>query len=194
METGQKAAKHSTAPRTESREVEYPVNCKSAAVMEEHKEKTLRENPEVLFTDYAHQKYRRKKNSLIFYTDSIHTWKDTLCKNDAYVSSEGIGSGGKLKICKDEHLDKDNPLLTITYYTKEKVMVQGNEANLESFEGAFSLSKAEVDTKKINFPTDKMMRAQNREPHHHVHLCPSHTCQLHQPAEGEYGPAGAGLC
>ncbi|KAF0039074.1 hypothetical protein F2P81_009558 [Scophthalmus maximus] len=128
--------------------------CESWQLWREHKEKTLRENPEVLFTDYTHQKYGRNKNNHIFFTDSIHTWRDTLCKNYAYVSSEDIGSGGRLKIRKDEQHDKDGPLLTITYYTKGKVMVQGNEANLESFEEEFSLLKAEVDTKKINVPSD----------------------------------------
>ncbi|KAI4831148.1 hypothetical protein KUCAC02_002743 [Chaenocephalus aceratus] len=33
-------------------------------------------------------------------------------------------------------------------------MVQGNEANLESFHEAFPLLKAEVDTKRINVPSD----------------------------------------
>ena len=33
-------------------------------------------------------------------------------------------------------------------------MVQGNEANLKSFEEAFSLLKAEVNTKRINVPSD----------------------------------------
>ena len=33
-------------------------------------------------------------------------------------------------------------------------MVQGNEANLESFEKTFSLLKAEVNTKRINVPSD----------------------------------------
>ncbi len=155
METSQQAAKHCTALRAESREVEHPAKCKSGAAREKHKEKTLRANPEVLFTDYAQQRDGMKKNNLIFFADSICIWKDTQCSNYAYVSSEGIGSGGRLKICKDEHLDKDDPLLTITYYTKGKVMVQGNEANLKSFEEP------------------------SREPHHLVHLCPSHTCQLY---------------
>jgi len=151
METCQKAFKHSTAP---SREVEYPVKCKSAAAREKHKEKTLRENPEILFTDYAQHKNGRKKNNLIFFTDSVYIWKDTVSNNYPYVSSEGIGSGGRLKICKDEHLDKEDPLLTITYYTKGKVMVQGNEENLESFEDAFTLLKAEVNTKRMTVHTD----------------------------------------
>ena len=55
---------------------------------------------------------------------------------------------------KGEQLYKDDPLLTITYYTKGKIMVQGNEANLEYFEEAFSLLKAEVNSKRINVPSD----------------------------------------
>lgn len=67
--------------------------------------------------------------------------------------SKGISSGGRLKICKDEQLDKDDPLLNITYYTKGKVMVPGNEANLKSFEEAFPLLKTKVNTKRISVPS-----------------------------------------
>ncbi|KAI4814531.1 hypothetical protein KUCAC02_003722 [Chaenocephalus aceratus] len=154
METVQQAKNNYSALRAEGREIVYPAKCKSVNAKDKHKEKTLCGNPEVLFTDYAQQREGRKKNNLIFFTDSIYIWKDTLCSKYAHVSREGIGSGGRLKICKDEHLDKDDPLLTITYYTKGKVMVQGNEANLESFQEAFPLLKAEVDTKRINVPSD----------------------------------------
>ena len=115
-----------------------------------HKEKTLCENPDILFTDYTQHKEGRKKNNLIFFPNYIYTWKDTLCNKYAYISSEGISSEGRLKICKDQHLDKDDPLLH-TYYTK--IMVQGNEANLEFFKEAISLLKAEMITKRINFPS-----------------------------------------
>ena len=154
MEIYQLAPKCSTTLTTQSREVEYPAKCKSGTAREKHKEKTLQENPEILFIDYVQQIGGRKKNNILFFTDSIYIWKDTLCNNYTHVSSEGIGSGGRLKICKDEHLDKDDPLLTITYYTKGKVMIQGNEANLESFEEAFPLLKAEVATKKTNISSD----------------------------------------
>ncbi|KAK1906145.1 Transmembrane protein 231 [Dissostichus eleginoides] len=110
METVQQAKKNFSALRVERREIEYPAKCKSVNAKDKHKEKTLCGNPEVLFTDYAQQKEGRKKNNLIFFTDSIYIWKDTLCSNYAYVSREGIGSGGRLNICKDEHLDKDDPL------------------------------------------------------------------------------------
>ena len=143
METGQKAAN-----RTDSWEVGYPAKCKSAAARGQHKHKTL-ENPEVLFTDYNQHKEGRKKNNCIFFTDSIYIWKDTRFNNYAYVSSEGISQGGTLKISKNEHLNNDDPLLTITNYTKGKIMVQGNKTNLETFKEAFSLLKAEVDTKRI---------------------------------------------
>ncbi|XP_071062719.1 uncharacterized protein [Pseudochaenichthys georgianus] len=143
METVQQAKNNFSALRAEGREIVYPAKCKSVNAKDKHKEKTLCGNPEVLFTDYAQQREGRKKNNLIFFTDSIYIWKDTLCSKYAHVSREGIGSGGRLQICKDEHLDKDDPLLTITYYTKGKVMVQGNDANLESFQEAFPLLKAE---------------------------------------------------
>ncbi len=68
-------------------------------------------------------------------------------------------------------------------------MAQENEANLESFEEAFPLFKVEVDAKRITVPSDN----DNENPTI-LSICPSHTYQLHQPAEGEYDPAGTGLC
>ena len=82
METCYKAASS-----TGSREVGYPAKCKSAAAREKHKDKILRENPEVLFNDYTQHKEGRKKNNLMFVTDSIYIWKDTLCNNYGYASS-----------------------------------------------------------------------------------------------------------
>ncbi|KAF3855430.1 hypothetical protein F7725_023485 [Dissostichus mawsoni] len=81
METVQQAKKNFSALRAERREIEYPAKCKSVNAKDKHKEKTLCGNPEVLFTDYAQQKEGRKKNNLIFFTDSIYIWKDTLCSN-----------------------------------------------------------------------------------------------------------------
>ena len=49
-------------------------------------------------------------------------------------------------MCQDETLDTDNPLLTVTYYTKKgTVQVQGNEASLNSFEELFPKLKAEAE-------------------------------------------------
>lgn len=143
MKTVQQAEKCTTGTIhvPKPREVVYPATCKTGAAREKHKDKTLKENPEVLFIDYVQQRQGRKKNNLIFFTDLIYAWEDALCDHYAHVSSEGIGSGGRLKVCKDRHLDKDDPLLTITYYTKGKVMVQGNEDNLEAFEEVFPLLK-----------------------------------------------------
>ena len=67
METGQQAAKHSKALRTETREIEYPAKCKSGTAREKHKERTSHENPEVLSIDYTQQKEGRKKNNVIFH-------------------------------------------------------------------------------------------------------------------------------
>ena len=65
------------------------------------------------------------------------------------MCSKDIGPGGRLNICQNEHIDKDDPLLTIQCYTKRKIMIQGNEANLESLEEPFPLLKTEVDSKRI---------------------------------------------
>lgn len=154
MKTVQQAEKCTTGTIPKPREVVYPATCKTGAAREKHKDKTLKENPEVLFIDYVQQRQGRKKNNLIFFTDFIYAWEDALCDHYAHVSSEGIGSGGRLKVCKDRHLDKDDPLLTITYYTKGKVMVQGNEENLEAFEEVFPLLKTEVNNKKTYVHSD----------------------------------------
>ena len=112
---------------------------------------TMCENPEILFVDFVQRKNKEwQKNNLLFFSDSIHIWKEVLCSNYAHVISEGIGSGGRLTICKDEHLDKDNPILTIHYYTNGKVLIQSSEAHLNSFEEGFPLLKAEVHSKKIS--------------------------------------------
>ena len=62
--------------------------------------------------------------------NAIDIRKDTMCSKD-------IGPGGRLNICQNEHIDKDDPLLTIQCYTKRKIMIQGNEANLEFLEEPF---------------------------------------------------------
>ncbi len=61
---------------------------------------------------------------------------------------KGIGRGGRLTICEDEMLDTDNPILTITYYTKGTFLLQGNEASLNSFEEIFLLLKARVENER----------------------------------------------
>ncbi len=45
-------------------------------------------------------------------------------------------------------LDTDNPILTITYYTKGTFLLQGNEVSLNSFEHIFPLLKARVENKR----------------------------------------------
>ncbi|KAL1255521.1 hypothetical protein QQF64_013582 [Cirrhinus molitorella] len=45
-------------------------------------------------------------------------------------------------------LDTDNPILTITYYTKGTFLLQGNEASLDSFEEIFPLLKARVEKER----------------------------------------------
>ena len=140
-----------TAHFYEERGFHYPADCKSKVLKDKHKMQTMCENPEILFVDFVQRKNKEwQKNNLLFFSDSIHIWKEVLCSNYAHVISEGIGSGGRLTICKDEHLDKDNPILTIHYYTNGKVLIQSSEAHLNSFEEGFPLLKAEVHSKKIS--------------------------------------------
>ena len=75
METVQQAKNNFSALRAEGREIVYPAKCKSVNAKDKHKEKTLCGNPEVLFTDYAQQREGRKKNNLIFFTDSSTSGK-----------------------------------------------------------------------------------------------------------------------
>ncbi len=79
----------------------------------------------------------------------INAWKLPICEEYKHVFKEGIGRGGRLTICEDEMLDQqDNPILTITYYTKGTFLLQGNEASLNSFEEIFLLLKARVENER----------------------------------------------
>ena len=129
-----------------SREVEYPANCSSARAKKKHKEATLLSNVEQLFADYIICNGKKIKNNVLFHTDNINTWKQVICNNYTHIVKEGIGRGGRLTVCQDETLDTDNPLLTFTYYTKKgTVLIQGNEASLNSFEELFPKMKAEAE-------------------------------------------------
>ncbi len=106
-----------------------------------HKEKVLQDNPDVLYADYIHLNGKRIKKNFIFHTALINAWKLTICEEYKHIFKEGIGRGGRLTICEDEMLDTDNPILTITYYTKGTFLLQGNEVSLNSFEEIFPLLK-----------------------------------------------------
>lgn len=136
--------------RIKSWEIVYPPNCKSINAKNRHKEKILQENPEVLYADYAQHEGHWKKCNLIFFTNCINPWRDTLIENYPHVHGEGIVRGGRLKVCKDQSLDKDDPLLTISYYQKGKIKIQGNSENLDSFEEVFPLLKEKVNEKRTN--------------------------------------------
>lgn len=129
-------------------EVLYPEKCRSVQARKKHKEKTLRDNPDLLYADYIQLNGRRIKNNLIFYTTLITAWKSAICEEFKNIFKEGIGRGGRLTICKDEMLDTDNPILTITYYTKGTFLLQGNEASLNSFEEIFPRLKARVEEER----------------------------------------------
>ncbi|XP_058644179.1 uncharacterized protein LOC131547540 isoform X2 [Onychostoma macrolepis] len=137
-----------TLAQTECREVCYPEKCRSIQAHKKHKEKTLRDNPDVLYADYIQLNGKRIKNNFIFHTTMINAWKLTICEEYKHVFKEGIGRGGRLTICEDEMLDTDNPILTITYYTKGTFLLQGNEASLNSFEETFPLLKARVEKER----------------------------------------------
>lgn len=113
----------------ECREVEFPSNCTNSKARKQHKELVLRNNAEVLFTDFTVHKGKKIKSDLIFYTVHVFEWKSALCRHYDHISKEGIGRGGRLIICADENLDTDNPELTITYYTNGTVLIQGSETS-----------------------------------------------------------------
>lgn len=129
--------------------VEYPAHCTTAKAKKTYKEKILRENPHELYADYVRLNNKKTVNNLIFHTTKVSSWRSVLETHFKYVTKEGIGRGGRLIICKDENLDTDDMILTITYYTKGTVLIQGNEKHLRSFIKAFpSLKlKAEKDSK-----------------------------------------------
>ncbi len=126
----------------------YPEKCRSVQARKKHKEKVLRDNPDVLYADYIQLNGKRIKNNFIFHTALINAWKLTICEEYKHVFKEGIGRGGRLTICEDEMLDTHNPILTITYYTKGTFLLQGNEVSLNSFEEIFPLLKARVENER----------------------------------------------
>lgn len=127
----------------QSREVKFPINCKSANAKKKYKDSLLLENPNILYCDYIHNKGKKIKNNLIFHTDAIAAWKTAICEHYKFTVREGVGRGGRIIICSDESLDTDNPVLTVTYYTKGTFLFQGNEASLISFEEIFLQIKPE---------------------------------------------------
>ncbi len=58
-----------TLAQAECREVCYPEKSRSVQARKKHKEKTLRDNPDVLYADYIQLNGKRIKNNFIF----IHT-------------------------------------------------------------------------------------------------------------------------
>ncbi|KAL7868463.1 hypothetical protein SRHO_G00098470 [Serrasalmus rhombeus] len=136
------------------REVEFPVKSKSAQAKKKHKEKTLKENPDTLYADFIHLYGKRIKNNLIFHTAAPSAWKSAICRHYKFTFKEGISRGGRVTVCTDENLDTDNPVLTITYYTKGTVLVQENEISLESFEEIFPQLNAEVETEAASATVD----------------------------------------
>ena len=74
----------------------------------------------------------------------------SFCKLYDNIRKRGIGRGGRLTICEDETLNIDDPELTIFYYKKGTVLVQGNENSLSSFERAFPTLKAEVESRLMS--------------------------------------------
>ncbi|KAI4885658.1 hypothetical protein NFI96_003646 [Prochilodus magdalenae] len=127
------------------REVEFPAKCKSAQAKKKHKEKTLKDHPDTLYADFIHLHGKRIKNNLIFHTAALSAWRTAICGHYRFTFKEGIGRGGRITVCTDDSLDTDNPLLTITYYTKGTVLVQGNEISLDSFQEIFPQLKTEVE-------------------------------------------------
>ncbi|KAK9965987.1 hypothetical protein ABG768_005042 [Culter alburnus] len=158
-----------TPAQAECREVSYPEKCRSVQARKKHKEKTLRDNPDLLYADYIQLNGKRIKNNLIFYTTLITAWKSAICEEYKHIFKEGIGRGGRLTVCKDELLDTDNPILTITYYTKGTFLLQGNEASLNSFEEIFPLLKAKVEEERDE-PQANCTDSEEEDP---VNLSPS---------------------
>lgn len=138
-----------------SREVEFPTSFKTASAKKKYKEKLLTDNPDILYCDYIFNKGKKIKNNLIFHTNSIPEWKTIICKKHKFTVREGVGRGGRIIICSDGSLDTDNPVLTVTYYTKGTFLLQGNEASLISFEEMFDQMKAEVSKEKACATVDQ---------------------------------------
>ncbi|ROL50466.1 hypothetical protein DPX16_21033 [Anabarilius grahami] len=123
----------------EELEVIYPTEVKSAKDKKKMKEIILRENPEILLSDYTGPEDNRVRCNLLFFTEHPSVWHTILCSAMTCRRKGGISKGRQLT------LEGDNDTkLTVNLYHNGTVMVQGPETSLNEFQRNFKNLKLEV--------------------------------------------------
>ncbi|RXN14471.1 low affinity immunoglobulin gamma Fc region receptor II-c-like protein [Labeo rohita] len=101
------------------------------------KEIILRENPEILLSDYSGSENNRVWCNLLFFTEHPLTWHTTLCSTMTCKRKGGISKGRQLT------LEGENDT-KLNLYHNGTVMVQGPESSLNEFQKSFRNLKQEV--------------------------------------------------
>lgn len=123
----------------EELEIIYPTEVKSAKEKKRIKETILRENPEILLSDYSGPDNNRVRCNLLFFTEHPSSWHTVLCSTMTCMRKGGISKGRQLT------LEGDNDTkLTVNLYHNGTVMVQGPETSLNEFQRNFRNLKGEV--------------------------------------------------
>ncbi|KAL1269205.1 hypothetical protein QQF64_031494 [Cirrhinus molitorella] len=84
----------------EELEIIYPAEVNSTKDKKKMKEIILRENPEILLSDYNGPENNRVRCNLLFFTEHPSTWHSTLCSTMTCKRKGGISKVG--------HLEEDN--------------------------------------------------------------------------------------
>ncbi len=99
----------------------------------------LKENPEMLLSDYSGPDNNRVRCNLLFFTEHPSSWHTILCSNMTCMRKGGISKGRQLT------LEGDNDTkLTVNLYHNGTVMVQGPETSLNEFQRNFGNLKKEA--------------------------------------------------
>ncbi|RXN11504.1 GTPase IMAP family member 8-like protein [Labeo rohita] len=137
----------------EELEIIYPAEAKSVKEKKRIKETILRENPEILLSDYSGPDNNRVRCNLLFFTEHPSSWRTVLCSNMTCMRKGGISKGRQLT------LEGDNDTkLTVNLYHNGTVMVQGPETSLNEFQRNFRNLKGEVQ--KIKKDTEVKSQAE----------------------------------
>ncbi|KAL1276964.1 hypothetical protein QQF64_023637 [Cirrhinus molitorella] len=103
------------------------------------KEIILRENPEILLSDYNGPENNRVRCNLLFFTEHPSTWHSTLCLTMTCKRKGGISKGRQLTL-----EGENDTKLIVNLYHNGTVMVQGPETSLNEFQKIFKNLKREV--------------------------------------------------
>lgn len=123
----------------EELEIIYPAEVKSIKDKKKMKEMILRENPEILLSDYSGAEDNRVRCNLLFFTEHPSVWHTILCSAMTCRRKGGISKGRQLSL--EGHSDTK---LTVNLYHNGTVMVQGPETSLNEFQRNFKNFKLEV--------------------------------------------------